>query len=99
MRTGIPQLVMKKRLKCHSILIDERNAFQALFMGVTDVVLEAGCQSIEIDRATGSWQTAHRLEWLRFRLGGWVDVGVDMEICDIASCAVPDIPMIGWMHY
>lgn len=80
---------MEERFKGHPILIDERNPFQPLSMGVTDFVLKAGCQSIEIDRATVSLQTAHRLEWLRFRLGSGVNIGVDMEICDIASCVGP----------
>lgn len=80
---------MQERFKGHPILIDERKAFQPLLVGVADFVLEAGCQRIEIDRATVSLQTAHMLEWLRFRLGSGVYVGVDMEICNIASCAVP----------
>jgi hypothetical protein len=80
---------VEERFKGHPVLIDERNALQPLLMGVADFVLEAGCQSVEIDRATASLQTAHGLEWLRFRLGSGVDIGEDVEICDIVACAVP----------
>lgn len=79
---------MEERFKGHPVHIDERNAFQPLLTGVANFVLETRGQSVEIDRATASLQTAHWLEWLRFRLSSRVNVGVDVEICDIAACAV-----------
>lgn len=57
-------------------------------MGVADFVLEGTCQNIHIVRDTISFMTAHRLEWLIFRLERGVLKKVEMEMCVIASCAV-----------
>jgi len=58
-------------------------------MSIADFILEARSQSVKIDRAMAPLHAAHWLEWVRFRLCCGVDVGEDVEICDIIVSAVP----------
>jgi hypothetical protein len=50
-----------------------------------DFIREAIGKSVEINRATASWQTAHGLKWRRIRRVG---VAVNVEIGDVAACAI-----------
>ena len=76
---------MEERFQSLSVLIDEQKVFQALSIGVADFVREAIGQSVEIDRATASWQTTRGLKWRRILRVG---VAVNAEIGDIATCAI-----------
>jgi len=58
-------------------------------MSVADFVLEARSQSVKIDRAAAPLHAAHRLEWIGFRIRRGVDVGEDVEICDVVASAIP----------